>query len=74
MASMSYCVIENTSFDMCQSVRKFKYRINDILDNPYEKASLSSLYEEAKEFVELYEEYMDDKEAYIEEHSNSDED
>ena len=73
MASMSHCVIENTTGDMWACVRKFTQRQDDIQSNPYEKANLESLYEACKKFVEEYEEYEEDREAYIAEHSEAEE-
>lgn len=74
MSSMSHCVIENTTGDMWACVEKFTQRQNDIENNPYEKRNLASLYEACKKFVEEYEEYMDDPETYIAEHSEEEED
>lgn len=69
MASMSYCVIENTSSDMWACVEKFTERQNALQDNQYEMARLESLYNACKRFVAEYEEYLEDRETYIAEHS-----
>lgn len=73
MASMSYCVIENTCGDMWACVEKFTSKQNDLQSNQYEMRSLDSLYRACKEFVEEYEEYLEDKETYISEHSRREE-
>lgn len=74
MASMSHCVIENTAHDMVQVNYKFQIHQEDIEANQYEKAHLDQLYRSCKEFVEEYEEYLQDKEKYIREHSDDAED
>lgn len=70
MASMSYyCCIENCTGDMAQAIYKFTNHQEDIQNNPYEKACIKSLYELCKKYVEEYEEYLEDEETYIAEHS-----
>lgn len=69
MASMSYCCIENCTGDMEQVIRKFTNHQENIQGNSYEKACIGYLYKLCKEYVEEYEEYLKDEEAYITEHS-----
>ena len=69
MASMSYCIIENTSGDMAGCVEKMNTRASDIMSNEYEKRCLSGLYASCKEFVRLYEEYQQDKENFVKQHT-----
>lgn len=69
MSSMSHCVIENTCDDMWSSVHKFNTRFNDIKNNEYEFSHICSLYEACKQYVELYEKYLEDKTAFLREHS-----
>lgn len=69
MASMSHCIIENTVHDMVQVNYKFQAHQEDIEANQCEKSYLDLLYRYCKEFVEEYEEYINDNEKYIKEHS-----
>ena len=69
MASMSYCVIENTCGDVWECVEKFTERQDELQSEEYEMRSLNGLYKGCKEFVEEYEKYLEDKETYIKEHS-----
>lgn len=69
MASMSHCVIENTYGDMCACVNKFDNAFNDIKNNPYELAHIAGLYNAAKQYISLYEEYLDDPDTFLVEHS-----
>lgn len=76
MASLSYCCIENCTGDMEQVINDMEQVINkftnhqeNIQANPYEKACIESLYRLCNEYVEEYEKYLEDEEAYIAEHS-----
>lgn len=69
MASMSYCCIENRTGDMERVINKFTNHQENVQANPYEKACMKSFYKLCKEYVEEYEKYLEDEEAYIAEHS-----
>ena len=69
MASMSYCCIENRTGDMERVINKFTNHKENVQANPYEKACMKSFYKLCKEYVEEYEKYLEDEEAYIAEHS-----
>lgn len=72
MYSMSHCCIENAAGTLAEAVCKFKNRQEDVQSNSYEKNCLENLYELCKEFVDAYEEYDDDPERYIKNHSETD--
>lgn len=69
MYSMSHCCIENAAGTLAEAICKFKNNQDDVQSNPYEKACIENLYNLCKAYVEEYEEYEDDPEQYIKEHS-----
>lgn len=57
MASMDYCVFENTYPDLATCVRKIK---NKEELNCYEQPYKKMIYELAKEYVEAYEDMLEE--------------
>ena len=58
MPNMSYCRFENTSGDLrdcCNALEE-----GDLPESKYEKYAARSLYELAKQYIELYEENADE--------------
>lgn len=55
MASMSYCVFENTTPDLELCVEKLK---DGKVLSPYEEPYRHSLYELCKEYIDAYENYQ----------------
>ena len=72
--SMSHCCIENAAGALEEAITKFKERQNDVQSNPYELRNIKGLYDLCKEYVEEYEQYDEDKEAYIRNHSEPEDD
>ena len=57
MPSMSYCVFENTSGDLGQCIDKMNEArdIDDLDMNEYEQFAFRKMYEQCKQYIELYE-------------------
>jgi len=59
MANMSYCRFENTSSDLSDCLYALKYEFEDI--SPNEKDWAKRMYEQCKEFVEVWEEQNEEE-------------
>ena len=58
MASMSYCMFENTSNEMGQVLNKMSEssNIDDLDMNEYEQRAFRNLYEQCQEYITRYRE------------------